>query len=110
MDAMDNVHVAGFHEALEGWTDHRFISRDELEAVSVFCMYLVNIVEARGFTLYGHTWKKTGRLGCLVVKVDREGTPYVGFTNASTLIGSMRIFLRRMQEDSVDWRPDRFRT
>lgn len=109
MDPMNSQHVAGFRKALESWEDSRFVSRGDIEALSMFSLYLVNILEHRGFEYYGHSWKESKRLGCLVVKVDREGTPYVAFTNARTYTASVRTFLRRVQEDSVEWRPDRYR-
>ncbi|MCK4960792.1 MAG: hypothetical protein KAT00_15370, partial [Planctomycetes bacterium] len=81
---MDTVHVGGFHEALKGWTDQRFISRDDIETAAMFILYLVNLLEYRGWDLYGHTYTQKGRMGCLVVKADHEGTPHVAFTNART--------------------------
>lgn len=109
MDPMNSAHVKAFHKSLEGWVDQRFISREELETVAMFTMYLVNLLERRGHVYYGYSWKESPRMGCLVVKIDHEGTPQVAFTNARTCTASMRIFLRRLQEDVVDWRPDRYR-
>ena len=110
MDPMNTQHVAGFRQALGSWTDQRFVSREELEALSMFSLYLVNLLEARGVEYYGFSWKESPRLGCLVVKVTREGTPQVVFTNARTYTASVRIFLRRLQEGALDWRPDRYRS
>lgn len=109
MDPMNSQHVAGFHNALDRWTDSRFISRQDIESLAMFSMYLVNLLEARGVEYYGFSWKESPRMGCLVVKITREGTPQVVFTNARTYAASVRIFLRRLQEDVLDWRPDRYR-
>ena len=109
MAAMDNQHVAGFHQALTGWTDHRFVSRDELEALAMFDMYLVNLLEARGRSYYGHTYSQKGRMGCLVVKANWGEIPQVVFTNGRTYVACIRIFLRRLQEDAQDWRLDKYR-
>ncbi len=110
MDPMDSQHVAGFQDALQGWVDQRFVSREDLEAISMFSLYLVNLLDARGRVLYGHTHAQKGKMGCLVVKADYEGTPQVVFTNARTYPACIRIFLRRLQEDALDWRADKYRS
>lgn len=109
MAAMDNQHVAGFHEALAGWTDHRFISREDLESIAMFDMYLVNLLDLRGRAYYGHTYTQKGKMGCLVVKADYEGTPQVVFVNGRTYPACIRIFLRRLQAGAQDWRKDKYR-
>lgn len=109
MTAIVNPHVEEFDRSLETWTDERFISRAELRALAMFSLYLVNLLEHIGWQYYGHTHKQTGKMGCLVVKADHEGTPHVVFTNARTYTGCVVVFLRRLEADTLQWRPDRYR-
>ena len=109
MVAMTNQHVEAFLTALEDWIDQRFITREELRALAMFSLYIVNLLDALGWSYYGHTYSQKGKMGCLVVKADHEGTPHVVFTNARTYTGSVVIFLRRLEADCLEWRPDRFR-
>lgn len=109
MAPKENQYLAQFDLALEAWTDERFISRKELRAVAMFNMYLVNLLDDIGWQYYGHTYSQKSRMGCLVVKADHEGTPHVVFTNARTYPGSVIVFMRRLAEDTLEWRPDRYR-
>ncbi|MCK4627156.1 MAG: hypothetical protein KAV00_17725 [Phycisphaerae bacterium] len=109
MTAMANPHIEAFDSALEGWNDHRFVTRQELRAVTMFSVYLVNLLEGIGFYYYGHTYTQKGRIGCLVVKADREGTPLVVFSNARSYTRSVIVFLRRLDEDTLEWRKDKYR-
>ena len=110
MDPRNTEHVQEFERAIADWTDSRFISRDYLRTVAMFTMYLVNSADHAGWKYDGHSWKESEYLGCLVVKATVDGTPQVVFTNAKTAIGGMRIFLRKLEGDFLEWIPDRFRT
>lgn len=108
MDSKDPEVVERFDEALEGWTDERFVSADEIRTMTMFNMYLVNLADHAGWTYRGHSWKESDYLGCLVVKATIDDLPYVVFTNAKTPIASMRIFLRKLEADFLEWVPDRY--
>ena len=108
MDPRDTEHVKMFEQSLLDWTDNRFISRDELRTVAMFTMYLVNLADHDGWSLRGYSWKQSEYLGCLVVKATVDGVPSVAFTNAKTAVSSMRIFLRKMEGEFLEWVPDRY--
>lgn len=108
MDPKVSPHVAGFETALLDWTDNRFITRDEIRTVAMFLVHLVNLADQKGWALRGWSWKASEYLGVLVVKATVDGTPQVVFTNAKTPISSMRIFLRKLEGDFLEWVPDRF--
>lgn len=108
MDPKDTEHVKEFEKSLQAWNDSRFVSRDELRTMAMFIMYLVNLSEAAGWVYRGHSWKESQYLGCLVVKAVVDGTPSVVFTNAKTPVASMRIFLRKMEGDFLEWVPDKY--
>lgn len=97
-----------FEEALKGWTDHRFVSADEIRTLAMFHMYLVNLADDRDWVYRGHSWKESEYLGCLVVKALVDGVPSVVFTNAKTCTSSMRIFLRKLEGDFLEWVPDKY--
>lgn len=108
MDPRNSEHVEAFEQSLAGWTDSRFLSRDQLRSLAMFTMYLVNLAEHDGWTFRGYSWKESEYLGCLVVKAVADGVPSVVFTNAKTPVEGMRIFLRKMEGDFLEWVPDKY--
>lgn len=104
----DTEAVKRFDEALELWTDSRFVSAEEIRTLTMFIVYLVNLAEDEGWQYRGHSWKESEYLGCLVVKATVDGVPSVVFTNAKTPIAGMRIFLRKMEGDFLEWVPDKY--
>lgn len=108
MDPRDTETVERFDEALEGWTDWRFISAPDIKTLAMFVMYLVNLADHADWVLRGWSWKESEYLGCLVVKAVVGGVPSVVFTNAKTPTASMRIFLRKLEGDFLEWVPDKY--
>lgn len=76
--------------------------------MTMFIMHLVNLAEAQGWVYRGHSWKESEYLGCLVVKAIVNGVPSVVFTNARTPVNSMRIFLRKLEGDFLEWVKDKY--
>lgn len=108
MDPRDTEYVKQFELALASWTDHRFMSQDDLRTMAMFILYLVNLAEHDGWQLRGWSWKESDYLGCLVVKAIVDGVPSVVFTNARTPVASMRIFLRKLEGDFLEWVRDKY--
>lgn len=108
MSSMANEHLEQFCSSLEDWVDERFISKLELRDVAMFTMYLVNLGEHDGWELRGHSHKRGVPLGTLVVKVVLHEKPLVCFISGRTLVNCIRIFLRRLEEDTVEWRDDKY--
>lgn len=108
MDPNDTQHVEQFRVALAAWTDSRFVSAKDIETMAMFIMYLVNLAEHDGWQYRGHSWKESSAMGCLVVKALVDGVPSVVFTNARTLINGMRIFLRKLEGEFLEWVPDQY--
>ena len=108
MGSKNGEYLEQFEQALAGWTDARFVSADEIRTMAMFHMYLVNLAEAGGWVYRGHSWRQSEYLGCLVVKASMDGAPFVVFTNAKTPVSSMRIFLRKLEEDFLEWMPDKY--
>lgn len=109
MSAMDNGHVDGFRESLQAWTDHRFVSAEQIEALAMFHLYLVNLAEEDGWSYVGHSIKIGSPMSCLVVKSRHEDLPMVVFTNARTTTDCIRIFLRKLEMGLLEWMVDKFR-
>ncbi len=108
MDPTDSEHVKQFDTALTAWKDNRFVSADQIRTMSMFILYLVNLADHQGWVYRGHSWKESEYLGCLVVKAVVDDVPCVVFTNAKTAIASMRVFLRKLEGDFLEWVPDKF--
>lgn len=108
MDPKDTECVKRFDEALEGWTDQRFVTTEEIRTMTMFIMHLVNLADAKGWVYRGHSWKESEYLGCLVVKAVVDGVPSVVFTNARTPVTGMRIFLKKLEGDFLEWVKDKY--
>lgn len=105
---MDTEYVKQFEESLEAWTDHRFVSADDVKTMTMFILYIVNLADHKGWVYLGHSWRESGSLGCLVVKALVDDIPSVVFTNARTPVAGMRIFLRKLDADFLEWIPDKY--
>lgn len=95
-------------EHLEGWKDGRICTREDILVWYKYIAYLVNLLESDGIEYRGHSLKNGSPLCLLVTKVTLEGTPYVVFTSGRTTTDCMRIFLKRLEERTLELRPDRF--
>lgn len=109
MDPRETEYVERFEEALEEWTDERFVSRDDIRSLAMFSLYLVNLAEHEGWAYYGHSYKVGQPMGVLVVKATIDKTPVVCFNSGSTLCACVRIFLRKLEGGMVEWRHDQYR-
>lgn len=108
MAPTENQHIEAFDEALEGWTDHRFVSREELRALAMFSLYLVNLAEADGWEYVGHSFKRGAVMSTLVVKAIKDELPVVVFTSARGHTSCVVVFLRKLDAGVLEWRDDRF--
>lgn len=106
---LESPHAVAFRVALEGWTDQRHISRSHLWALWVFTSYLDNVAESQGWLYDGHSWKNSAPLGTLVVKATTDGMPVVCFTSARTFFNAVSIFVRKLDEDGINWVKDKYR-
>ena len=105
---METEHVKQFETALEAWVDNRFVTADEVRTMAMFNKYLVNLADHAGWVYRGHSWRESDYLGCLVVRATVDEVPSVVFTNAKTITSGMRIFLRKMDADFLEWVPDKY--
>lgn len=108
MDPRDTEHVREFESSLASWTDSRFLTREDLSTLAMFVMYLVNLGEAGGWHYRGHSWRESEYMGTLVVRADVGDVPSVVFTSAKTSIAGMRMFLRKLDADLLEWVPDKY--
>lgn len=108
MDPRNSETIERFEESLQDWTDERFVSREQLKTMAMFHLYLVNLADHQGWVYRGHSWKESQYLGCLVVKAVVDDIPSVVFTNAKTSTAAMRIFLRKLEGDFLEWIVDKF--
>ena len=106
---MSFPHLEQFDESLKGWTDERFISREDVRTVAIFAEYLVNLLEAEGASYDGHSLRIGTPMCLLVVRGTIDSIPHVAFTSARTPTACMRIFLRKLDEERVEWTVDRYR-
>ena len=107
---MDSPHLDEFDASLEGWTDERFISRQDLRAVAMFAVYLVNLLGTEGATYDGHSLTIKTPMCLLVVRGTIDGVPHIVFTSGRTPTACTRIFMRKLEEGLLEWRPDKFRS
>lgn len=106
---MDNQHLGEFRKALAGWTDERFVTQKELWGLTMFFLYIVNLSDADGWEYNGHSLKVGVPMCTLTVKATIEGTPQVVFTSGRDATACVRVFIRKLEEDLLEWQPDRYR-
>lgn len=106
---MKNAYLDGFRASLKDWVDERFLSKDDLYALAMFTMYLVNLLEDQGATYDGHSLRLGTYMCLLVVRGTVDGIPSVVFTNGHTPISCIRIFIRKAEAEVLEWTKDRFR-
>ena len=92
----------------QGWPAGACVSQEELVNVLEFLVFVTNRLDSQDLSYRGFSYKTSDWLGVLVVKVKDEEGGYVCFVNGRTLIECMVIFLRKLREDRVDWRVDKF--
>lgn len=109
MAASHGEHVEEFVRSLAKWTDERFVSREELQALAMFSVYLVNLSETDGWVYDGHSYKVASPMCCLTVKATIDGIPHVVFTSGRTHTGCVKAFVRKLEEGWLEWRVDRYR-
>lgn len=109
MGPMQTPHVKNFGQALELWTDERFVTREQVYDLSVFALYLVNLAEAAGWVYRGHSYKENGGMNILTVRGDLDDIPHVVFTSGRSYTACVHIFLRKLHEGWLEWVVDRYR-
>jgi hypothetical protein len=109
MDPRETEHVKEFETALAKWADQRFVTRDQVRALAMFSLYLVNLAEHGGWSYYGHSFKAGSPMSVLVIKATIQEEPVVCFNSGRTFCNCVRIFLRKLEADLVEWRPDQYR-
>lgn len=109
MTAKDSQHVANFKQSLEDWTDERMVSRQDVEDLAMFSMYLVNLAQEDGWEYQGHSFSLALPMSRLVVRGTIDGTPHVVFSSGRTYTHCVRAFLRKLGEGWLEWQVDKFR-
>lgn len=109
MVAMDSEYLKQFDQAVEGWTDERFLSRKELDALGRFFQYIVDLAEDDGWRYDGHSMKVGSPMCVLVVKATMGDAPVVVFTSARSATGCVVTFMRKFDAELLEWRDDQFR-
>jgi len=83
-------------------------ARSDVWTLLRFHDYKVNILEEVGLSWRGESFKNKGRTVLLVMRVLRGGTPLVAFVTERDTIGCMAVFLRKLEEGTLNWVPDKF--
>lgn len=106
---MDNPYLEEFREAVASWGDERFLKKTELYALAMFFLYLVNLSDEGGWVYDGHSLKIALPMSTLTVKAHIDGIPYVVFTSGRDGMACVRVFIRKVEEDMLEWQADRYR-
>ena len=106
---MTNQHLEGFQAAVRTWTDQRFLTQTDLYSLAMFFVYLVNLSESGGWVYDGHSLKVGVPMCTLTVKAHIEEVPQVVFTSGRDGVACVRMFIRKLDADLLEWRPDRYR-
>lgn len=110
MNPRDNGYLEQFRQSLQAWTDERMITRQQIEDLAIFNLYLVNLAEAAGWSYDGHSLTYGTPMCRLCVRGTLEGIPHVVFASGRTPTACVRIFLRKLEEGWLEWVVDRYRS
>jgi len=84
------------------------LPREEVLTMWLYESQIVNLLEAKGMHYRGESVKDQGWATLTVLKVAREGIPYVVFVTERNRIGCMRVLLRQIEEERLELREDKF--
>lgn len=110
MVSSKSPHLEEFEQALARWTDERFVSREQVRALSMFSVYLVNLAEREGWEYDGHSFKVASPMSVLTVKATIDGVPQVVFTSGRTHTACVQHFIKKLEQGWLEWRADRYRS
>ncbi len=108
MNTNRNEHLEDLQASLEGWTDERFVTREQVFTLYLLDTYIVNVADDGGFTFRGFSFRVKETLSLLVVKAWLGDDPVVCFVSGRTLLNTFKIFFARVMEGTVEWRPDQY--
>lgn len=95
-------------EAVKDWPENAPISAEETVALGMFGGYHVNLLEQNGMSYRGFSWREGSPLTLLVVKANINGTGVVTFVSGRHFPDCVRIYIRRLEERTLEWRNDKF--
>lgn len=108
MKSTTEKHLEGAAKAFDAVTDLRYFDRGEILTAYMYTKYLVNLADDEGVEIRGESFKLGEPMSLLVVKATVQGAPYVCFVSGLSRLACYKIFLRRLQEGTVEWRPDQY--
>lgn len=81
---------------------------EDLSVEHMFCTYIVNFLEDKGYIWRGHNIRNQGWSVLLIVKAAHGDIPLVAFVSERTTTRCMRVFLRKLADGEVNWQKDKF--
>ena len=94
--------------ALEKWTDHRIVDDDWLDTHIWFFMHAYADWNQIGCEFTGFSLRQRYGEWLLVVKLLKDGVPYIVFVSSSTPTRSMRKLKDLLRNGGVKLNPDKF--
>lgn len=100
-------------QVFQDWLEQRdftpYFSTAQIKALVVLNERMPNVLEDRGLTFDGLSYRPGAPMSLLIVKASEAGEPLVCFINAKTFLNGIVIFLRMLSEERVPWKLDKFR-
>lgn len=108
MAANDNKHLRDIDALLEQVPEEGVFPRESWRTLYMFGVYLVNLLDAEGIVYRGHSLRESDEWALLVVRGILEKKAVVCFTNAIDGLNCRRVFLRKLESGTLEWRADKF--
>lgn len=96
-------------QTLSGWTDHRLLDKEELTAMLLFLVYGQNVYSQFSADWTGASFSQSESTCLLVARRVENGIPQVAFCTGRTPTDCMRIWWRRLRDDTLTWTRDKYR-
>ena len=98
-----------FEEKLAKSNLQGLYTESQFRALYMLTNRMPNVMEDRGFTYDGFSWRPGIPLGILCVKVWYGDEPLVCFIRERDMVSATVILARMLAENRVAWKPDKFR-
>lgn len=89
-------------------SDYRVYDKQDVASILLFGFHIVDFLHNHGIEYRGHNLKNMGWATMLVLKVTIGETQLVGFVTEQNPAHCMRIAVRKIEENRMEWTTDKF--
>jgi hypothetical protein len=85
-----------------------YMSKSQFRALVTLNNRMPNVLDPLGYTFVSLSFRESDSLPLLIVKVRNDEGTWICFTNGRSFFNCVVIFLRKLAENRIAWRADKF--